>query len=170
MQGLNFKQRLLTVKALVFDMDGVFTDGAILLMDNGESGRFMNTRDGHAIQQAVKNGLIVAIITGGHSESIRQRFRLFGVTDVYLRAHDKADSLDDLLAAYTLDAEHVLYMGDDFPDLPVLTRVGVPTCPADASRDVLDHCIYISPYKGGEGCVRDVIEQTLRVQGKWNVL
>ena len=110
------------------------------------------------------------MITGGHSESIRQRFRLFGVTDVYLRAHDKADSLDDLLAAYTLDAEHVLYMGDDFPDLPVLTRVGVPTCPADASRDVLDHCIYISPFKGGEGCVRDVIEQTLRVQGKWNVL
>lgn len=167
MEGLNFKQRLAQVQALVFDVDGVFTDGSILLLEQGQPVRKMNVRDGYALQLAVKRGLPICIITGGSSEAVAQRFRALGITDVHLRAHDKLSVLTDFLAGRDISPEHVLYMGDDMPDLPCLRHVGVPTCPADAAYEIRDASIYISPYTGGNGCVRDVVEQVLKLRGQW---
>jgi 3-deoxy-D-manno-octulosonate 8-phosphate phosphatase (KDO 8-P phosphatase) len=167
MEGLNFKQRLAHVQAMVFDVDGVFTDGSILIMEQGQPVRTMNVRDGYALQLAVKKGLKVCIITGGSSEAVAQRFRALGITDIHLRAHNKLDVLTDFLAGEGIDPTYVLYMGDDMPDLPCLRHVGVPTCPADAAYEIRDASIYLSPYAGGHGCVRDVVEQVLKVKGLW---
>lgn len=167
MESLNFKQRLKQVKALVFDVDGVFTDGSILLLEQGQPVRKMNVRDGYALQLAVKKGWLVCIITGGASDAVAQRFKALGITDVHLRAHNKMDVLTDFLAGHSIQPEHVLYMGDDMPDLPCLRHVGVPTCPADAAFEVREASIFISQHKGGEGCVRDVVEQVLKLNGQW---
>lgn len=163
----NFKELLKQVTTFVFDVDGVFTDGSVLLMPNGEAIRNANIKDGYATQLAVKKGYNLCIITGGTSEGVRQRFQNLGVKDIYMGAGTKAEVLEEYLELYDLKPENVLYMGDDIPDYENLKTVAVPTCPNDASQDIKDICIYISPINGGKGCVRDVIEQVMRVQGKW---
>ena len=152
--------------AFCFDVDGVLS-GNILLNPDGEQVRTMNMKDGYAIQLAVKKGFKVAIITGGDSESIRTRFNKLGVKDIYLASSDKINDFKDFYFQYELDPKNILYMGDDLPDYQVMKVVGLPTCPLNAAEDIKAISTYISSYNGGDGCVRDVVEQVLRAQNKW---
>jgi 3-deoxy-D-manno-octulosonate 8-phosphate phosphatase (KDO 8-P phosphatase) len=163
---LNFKKLLCNVKAFVFDVDGVFSHN-VLLHPSGEILRSMNIKDGFAVQYAVKKGYLIAIISGGKCDAVRERFKNLGVSDIYLQSHNKIDDFDDFLSKYQLQSEDVLYMGDDLPDYEIMKRVGVPTCPADAVEEIKSISVYVSHKTGGEGCVRDIIEQVLRVQGQW---
>ena len=162
-----FKDELRHVKAFAFDVDGVFTDGRIFLHPSGEMLRTSHMRDGYAVQLAIKKGFPIAIISGGKSESLRARFQGLGITDVYLGSLDKMNDFSDFYFKYSLAPEDILYMGDDVPDYEVLQKAGMSCCPADASSQIKGIVKYISPFKGGEGCVRDVIEQVLRVQNHW---
>jgi 3-deoxy-D-manno-octulosonate 8-phosphate phosphatase (KDO 8-P phosphatase) len=163
----NFKTRLNRVKAFIFDVDGVLTDGSVTLMPDGEQVRIMNIKDGYALQLAVKKGYKIAIISGGRSEMVRSRLNKLGVTDVYLGIESKIDTYKEFLEIYELQNEEVLYMGDDIPDYEVMKRVGIPTCPFDSAPEIKDISVYISQQKGGKGAVRDVIEQVLKLHGKW---
>lgn len=163
----NFKEDLRKVKAFAFDIDGVFTDGSVFIHPSGEMLRTQNTRDGYAIQLAVKLGFPVAIISGGNGDSMRPRFNSLGITDIYLGSHDKLNDFTDFCFKYDLKPDDILYMGDDIPDLCVLRVAGMATCPADAVPEVKEASRYISDRPGGKGCVRDVIEQVLRLNGKW---
>lgn len=164
---MNYKTKLKQIKAFVFDCDGVLTDGSITLMPDGSQVRKMSTRDGYALQLAVKKCYVVALITGGSSAAVKSRMNRLGVHDVYLACHNKVEALNELINIYDLNPEEILYMGDDMPDYEVMQEVGLPTCPDNAAQEIKNISDYISHKKGGEGCVRDVIEQTMKVQGKW---
>jgi len=163
----NPKERLNSIRAFAFDVDGVFSDSIVLLHPNGDLMRTMNIKDGYAVHLAVKKKYPFAIITGGNSQSVKTRFENLGVTDIYLKSYNKLDDLTDFCSKYDLNFEDVLYMGDDMPDYEVMRRVGFPACPSDASYEIKEISKYISSRKGGAGCVRDVIEQVLKLQGKW---
>jgi 3-deoxy-D-manno-octulosonate 8-phosphate phosphatase (KDO 8-P phosphatase) len=162
----HFKDNLRNIKAFAFDVDGVFSDN-VILDSSGELLRTMNIKDGYAVQLAVKRGYPVAIITGGNSQAIKTRFESLGVTDVYLKSQHKMDDFKEFLVRYQLNPTEVLYMGDDIPDIGILRVAGIPSCPADAVEEVKAVSIYISPKGAGQGCVRDVIEQVLKVQHNW---
>ena len=164
----NFKEDINNVKAFIFDVDGVFTDSQLYLQTDGSLMRSMNAKDGYAVKYAIKQGYIVGIITGGVDESLRTRFRSLNVTDIYLGSYNKREDFDDFIYKYDISPENILYMGDDVPDLEIMGIVGIPTCPADAIEEIKSISKYISDKKGGEGCVRDVVEQVMRVHKKWN--
>ncbi len=155
------------VQTFIFDVDGVLTNNEVLVMETGEQLRKMNIRDGYALKKAVQEGFQVMILTGGKSKGVLQRLKDLGVVDVVLDVDDKLATYKDFVAAYRLDESQILYMGDDVPDLEVMHRVGLPTCPKDAIPEALRLAQYVSPFKGGEGCVRDVIEKVLKLNGKW---
>ena len=155
------------IKAVVFDIDGVLSAETITLSAEGEPLRTVNIKDGYAIQLAVKMGLRIVIITGGNTNAVRLRYERLGVEDIYMGSAVKVRTYDQMLEKYGLTDDEVMYMGDDVPDLEILRRVGCPVCPQDACPDVKEACLYVSPYKGGYGCGRDVIEQILRAQGRW---
>ncbi|MBQ0022163.1 MAG: HAD-IIIA family hydrolase [Prevotellaceae bacterium] len=155
------------IKALFFDVDGVLSCETITMHPNGEPMRTVNIKDGYAMQLAVKRGLIVAIISGGKTESIRKRYDGLGVKDVILGAAVKIKSYEELKEKYHLADEEILYMGDDIPDYEILAKCGLPCCPADAASEIKVVCKYISHKNGGMGCGRDVIEQVLKAQGMW---
>jgi 3-deoxy-D-manno-octulosonate 8-phosphate phosphatase (KDO 8-P phosphatase) len=163
----NFKTKLTRVKAFIFDIDGVLTDGSVTIMPDGEQLRSMNIKDGYAMQLAVKKGYKIGIISGGKSESVRKRLNGLGIYDVYLGADHKVDQYNEFILTYHINPDEILYMGDDLPDYEVMQRVGVATCPNDSAQEIKDISIYVSGKKGGKGCVRDVIEQVMRVQGNW---
>lgn len=164
----SYKQYLANIGVLIFDVDGVLTNGLVTIMPDGQLTRQMNTKDGYVLKTAVDSGLHVCIISGGNNEGVRTRLKNLGIKDIYLGAHNKIQQYQELLDNYNLHPEHVLYMGDDLPDLPVMKLIGLPCCPNDAAPEVQKISKYISDKKGGEGCVRDIIEQVLRVQRKWN--
>jgi len=157
------------IKAIIFDVDGVLSAETITLHPNGEPMRTVNIKDGYAIQLAMKLGLRIVILTGGTTESVRLRYERLGVEDVYMGCAVKLKTYDDFLARYGLSDEEVMYMGDDVPDYEIMQRVGCPVCPADACPDIKAISLYISDKQGGYGCGRDVIEQVLRAQGKWQM-
>ena len=161
------KEEMTNIKAFVFDVDGVFTNSFAYLHPSGDLMRSMNTKDGYAVRCAVDTGYPVAIISGGKSESVRNRFQGLGVTDIYLGTSDKVEDFEDFMCKYSLKPDEILYMGDDMPDYLVMKQVGFPTCPTDAVEEIKSISKYISPYDGGCGCVRDVIEQVMRVQDNW---
>ena len=163
----NFKSKLNTVKAFIFDVDGVLTDGSVTLMSSGEHLQVLSIKDCYALQLAIKKGYKIAIISGGKSEVVRAKLNALGITDVYLKSHTKIDTYKEFIEVYNLDPEHILYMGDDIPDYEVMKRVGVATCPNDAASEIKAISIYVSPQKGGKGAVRDVIEQVLKVNEQW---
>ncbi len=158
---------LTKIKALVFDVDGVLSAETIQMNDEGMLMRSLNTKDGYALRLAVSEGLHVAIITGAHEEAIRSRYEALCIQDVFLGSSVKTDSLKKLLQKYDLKTDEVLYMGDDIPDYEVMKLVGMPCCPRDAAPEIREISLYISHRDGGYGCVRDVIEQVLKAQGKW---
>lgn len=164
----SYKEHLPQIKAFIFDVDGVLTNGMVTIMSDGEMIRHMNIKDGYALRCAVNAGFKVCIISGGTNEGVRTRLQNLGITDIYLGAHNKVNQYNELIAMYNLKPEEIVYMGDDIPDAPVMKLVGMPTCPNDAVPEIKAMSKYISNKKGGEGCVRDIIEQTLRVQEKWN--
>ena len=166
----SYKEIMPQISTFVFDVDGVLTDGSVTIFPNGELIRTMNTKDGYALKTAVNLGFNVCIITGGSNESIKMRLEGLGVTEIYLQAHNKVDQLKDYMNNHKIAPENILYMGDDIPDYPPMKMVGLPTCPKDAVAEVQSIAKYISQKKGGKGCVRDVIEQVLKVQDKWDGL
>ena len=155
------------IRAIIFDVDGVLSSETITMSSEGEPLRTVNIKDGYAIQLAVKMGLRVVILTGGRTEAVRLRYERLGVEDIYMGCAVKIRAYDELLEKYKLTDAEVMYMGDDVPDLEIMRRVGCPVCPQDACPDIKDISLYVSPYRGGYGCGRDVIEQTLRAQDKW---
>jgi 3-deoxy-D-manno-octulosonate 8-phosphate phosphatase (KDO 8-P phosphatase) len=155
------------IKAIIFDVDGVLSSETITLSSEGVPLRTVNIKDGYAIQLAMKLGLRIVILTGANVPSIRRRYEGLGVEDIYLGCAIKIETYDEFLRKYGLTDEEVMYMGDDIPDLQVMRRVGCPVCPKDACPEIKEACIYVSDRVGGHGCGRDVIEQTLRAQGKW---
>ncbi|MAZ55991.1 MAG: 3-deoxy-D-manno-octulosonate 8-phosphate phosphatase [Flavobacteriales bacterium] len=165
----DYKNKLIKIKAIVLDVDGVLTNGGLIIYPDGKFLRQMNAKDGYAIKNALNKGYIIAVITGGREQNVKDRLTHLGVNEVFLNAHNKLPILKDFIKKYTLQKEEVLYMGDDIPDLEILKYVGVSCCPRDAVQEVKDVCNYISNKKGGEGCVRDVIEQTLKVTDKWDL-
>lgn len=162
----NFKHLLKSVRCFIFDIDGVLTNGSLIVMP-GELYRVMNIRDGFALKEAVDKGYIVAVISGGKSESVRVRLANLGIQEIFLGVEYKSEVMDELMARHKLKKEEILYMGDDLPDYEVMKKAGVPCCPADAAPEIAQLSVYTSPQKGGEGCVRDVIEQVMRLHGKW---
>ena len=165
---ISYKQLLHNITTLIFDVDGVLTNGLVTIMPDGELVRNMNIKDGYALKTAVDKGLNVCIISGGRNEGVRTRLANLGIKDIYLGAHDKIQQYNELVQKFDLQPENVLYMGDDIPDYPVMQLVGMPCCPNDAAAEIQNISKYISDKKGGEGCVRDIIEQILKVQGKWD--
>lgn len=163
----NFKEELRGLKAFVFDIDGVMSTQTIALSVWGVPLRTVNLRDGYAIQLAVKKGYHVGVISGASSKEYIKRLRTLGVTDIFLNSRIKTESMKELAAKWNVDLKNVLYMGDDIPDFNVMKMVGLPACPADADSEIKQVALYISDKRGGEGCVRDVIEQTLRLHNNW---
>lgn len=165
----NYKVLLKKVKAFVFDIDGVLTNNTISFGVDGQILRNMNSKDGYALQLAVKKGYKLAIISGGSAFGIKENLKALGISDLYLNSSYKLDSWEDFLAIYAeeLSEENILYMGDDIPDYLVMEKAGVACCPSNAATEIKGISDYVSPLKGGEGCVRDVIEQTLKVQDNW---
>ena len=167
MEEKSYKEYLNHITTFIFDVDGVLTDGSIQVTTTGELLRSMNIKDGFALRFAVNAGYNVAIISAGTNEGVKLRLEGLGIKDVYLGAYHKVTQFEAYIKANNIKPEHILYMGDDVPDYPVMKLVGLPTCPQDAIPEIKAISKYISHKKGGEGAGRDVIEQVLKVQGKW---
>lgn len=163
----SYKELLKDITTFVFDIDGVLTEGKVLVSNDGELLRIMSVRDGFILKTAVELGYNIAIITGGVNLGAKQRLVNLGITDIYMGQAYKMNAFNQYLQSKNIDAKHVLYMGDDVPDIPPMKAAGMPTCPQDAIPEVKAVAKYISHIKGGNGCVRDVIEQVMKVQGKW---
>jgi len=164
---MNYKGDLNKIKAFVFDFDGVMTDGSVWTLYNGDTIRYGNVKDGYAIQYAVKKGYTIALISGAKSQSITNRMEALGVKHIYTGCSNKLEVYYRFLAEKQLKEEEVVCMGDDIPDYEMMQHCGVASCPADAAVEIKEIADYISIFKGGEGCVRDIIEQTLRLHGVW---
>jgi len=168
MDNKSYKEYLEHITTFIFDVDGVLTDGTVTIMTNGDMLRRMNIKDGYALKTAVDAGFNVCIISGGSNLGVQKRLEGLGITDIYLGAHHKIDQLNDYTNQHNIDLKNVLYVGDDIPDYPVMKLVGLPCCPQDAAPEIKAISKYISHKLGGKGAVRDVIEQVLKVQGKWD--
>lgn len=165
---MNVLEYFSSVTTFVFDLDGVLTDGTVLVLNDGLQARQMHVKDGLALQMALRNGYNVVIISGGFSEPVIGRLQKLGVQEVYLNIKDKLEFLTNYTEQNNLNWNELLFMGDDLPDIGVLQSVGMPCCPADAVTEVKKISKYISPVKGGFGCVRDVIEKVLKLNDHWN--
>ena len=163
----SYKTRLKDITTFILDVDGVMTNGKIIYTHDGKIDRQFYTKDGYAIKYAISKGYRIAIISGGMQENVRTRLNSLGVEDVFLKAFNKIEVYQKFIEEKKIDPKNILYMGDDNPDLDVLKVVGISSCPNDASVDVKSICDYISHKDGGMGCVRDVIEQVMRIHKKW---
>lgn len=164
---MNYKSKLKKIDTFILDYDGVLTNGTVILMPDGDALRTANVKDGYAMQLAVKKGYKIAIISGGRSASMVSRFKALNIRDFFLGVESKLEVMADYMKSNGLKQEQVLYIGDDIPDLKAMKTAGVAACPADASEEVKSICDYISNKKGGEGCVREIIEQVLKIRGDW---
>ena len=166
-ENKNFKELLADVEAMVFDVDGVMTDGGIMPLADGDFIRKYNAKDGYALAYAVTHGMNIGVISGGFGKILESRLNRLHIEHKYLCCMDKIAAIDDFIRKTGVKRENIIYMGDDIPDLEVLRYVGIPVAPADACSEVLQSAVYISEYKGGAGAVRDIIEQVMRVKGTW---
>ena len=164
----SYKEILNDITTFIFDIDGVLTDSSVHITETGEMLRIMNIRDGFAMKAAIESGYNVCIISGGSNEGVRIRLQNLGITDIHLGSSDKVKTFKEYTEIYDLNPEQVLYMGDDIPDYHVMKLVGMPTCPQDAVSEIKAISKYISHKNGGRGAVREIIEQVMKVQGKWN--
>ncbi len=162
-------QKFTQIKAVVLDVDGVLTDGTLQVTESGEQLRTFYVKDGYAMQLAEKMGLMLWVISGGRSEGVRLRLQGLGVKEIHLGVSQKMDVLNELLSKYELTADQLMYVGDDMPDYEVMQVVGIAACPIDAVEDIKTISHYMSPFKGGRGVVRDILEKILKLQGKWGV-
>ena len=164
----SFNEVLSTVNTFIFDVDGVINVGTVMVTTAGELIRTMNTKDGYALKVAVDAGYNVCIISGGTNDGVKKRLQGLGVQDVFLGVHDKTEIFESYIKDHELTPNNILFMGDDLPDYPLMNKVGLPCCPKDAVTEIKDISLYVSQKKGGKGCVRDVIEQEMKVQWNWN--
>lgn len=160
-------QYFASVKAFAFDVDGVLTNGDLIILENGVMARTMNVKDGYALQLAIKKGYHIAIISGGNSKEVAERVKILGITDTYMNVFDKVEALQNFQQKHQLQKQEILFMGDDLPDVDVMQNVGLPCCPNDAVDEIKAISKYISPLNGGKGCARDVIEKVLKLANKW---
>jgi len=163
----SYKEIMPEITTFIFDVDGVLTNGEVTITTDGDLARKMHTKDGFALKTAVDEGYNVCIISGGNNEGVRIRLKGLGIQDIYLGTNQKIIQYQEYISANNIKPENILYMGDDIPDYLVMKKVGLPSCPKDAVPEIQEISLYISQKKGGKGCVRDVIEQVLKVQGKW---
>jgi len=168
MEEKSYKEYLQYITTFVFDIDGVLTNGTVTITTSGELLRTMNIKDGYALKTAIDLGYNICIISGGSNEGVRMRLEGLGIKDIYLGTHNKIKHLNNYLNKCSIKPEEVLYMGDDLPDFQVMELVGLPCCPQDAVPEIKSISKYVSHKNGGSGAARDVIEQVLKVQGKWN--
>lgn len=168
MPETNLPSRFQSIRHFVFDIDGVLTDGTVWVMPEGDQVRRMSIKDGFALQLARQSGYNVLVISGSAASSVESRLHKLGITDVHFSITDKAGFLSATFQANGWELDQALYLGDDLPDLPAMALVGLPACPKDAASELLSFAHYISPLAGGRGCVRDVIEQVLRLNGHWH--
>lgn len=159
--------KLKNINTIVLDVDGVLTDGKLICAPDGEIWRNMHAQDGYALQAWLKNGGKIAIITSGGRHGVLKKLEQFGVKLIYHDVKMKEEVLQEFALEHKINLEHTLYMGDDIPDYKAMSLCGVGCCPANAVHEIKTLADYISPLKGGKGCVREVIEKTLRIQDKW---
>jgi 3-deoxy-D-manno-octulosonate 8-phosphate phosphatase (KDO 8-P phosphatase) len=164
---MSYKLNLKKIKAFVFDVDGVFTDGSVYLLPEGQMARVMNVLDGYAVVKAIKNNYPIGVITGGNDEMVKHRIHYLGIEDYYPKSHDKLQDYTHFKLKHQLSDEEILIMGDDLPDIAMMKLAGISSCPKNAVPEVKAISNYISPTEGGKGAVRDVIEQVMKVQGNW---
>jgi 3-deoxy-D-manno-octulosonate 8-phosphate phosphatase (KDO 8-P phosphatase) len=164
---MNLLEKFREIHTFIFDVDGVFTNSDLIVLENGALLRKMNVRDGYAVKRAIQEGYRVCIITGGSSEGVTSRLKGLGIPDIYTGISNKLDTYEEYIITYELDSAEILYMGDDIPDYEAMRLAGLPCCPNDAANEIIEISQYISPKKGGDGCVRDVIEKVLKLHGKW---
>ncbi|MGS4344542.1 KdsC family phosphatase [Myroides odoratus] len=163
----HFKEIMNDITTFIFDVDGVLTDGKVHVTNNGDLLRIMSIKDGYAIKAALENGYRVCIISGGSNEGVKTRLSNLGVKDIFLGVSNKVEIFNKYCTDHQLQADEILYMGDDIPDYHVMQRVALPTAPQDASPEIKRISRYISHKNGGEGAVREVIEQVMKTQQKW---
>lgn len=164
---MSYKENLKNIKAFVFDVDGVFTDGSVYLLPGGNMCRVMNVLDGYAVVKAIKNNYKIGVITGGNDEQVRHRINYLGIEDYYAKSPNKRIDFEDFKSKHNLKDDEILMMGDDLPDIEIMKMSAIAACPKNAVPEVKEISDYISPIEGGKGAVRDVIEQVMKVQGKW---
>ncbi len=163
----NYKENLKNIKAFIFDVDGVLTDGKLLISETGELLRSMNVKDGFAMKFAIDNGFKIGIISGGTNEAVKKRLSDLGIEEIHLKSHNKIVPFNNFKDKYELQAENILVMGDDIPDIPIIKAAGIGCCPQDAVQEVKNSSDYISQKSGGMGAVRDIIEQVMKIHKKW---
>jgi 3-deoxy-D-manno-octulosonate 8-phosphate phosphatase (KDO 8-P phosphatase) len=163
----NYKELLKNINTFVFDYDGVLTDGSIITLDDGEAYRTTNVKDGYALQLAIKKGYRVVVISGAKADCMIHRLKALQISDIFLGIENKLETFKTYLEKHGIDSSNVLFMGDDIPDYELMLASGLSSCPVDAAEEIKKVARYISHFPGGKGCVRDVIEQVLKVQGKW---
>ncbi|MDI3321059.1 KdsC family phosphatase [Pinibacter soli] len=166
---MSLLNRFSKITTFVLDVDGVLTDGSILLLEDGQMARSMNTKDGYAMQLAIKKGYRIVIISGGASEAVTIRLTKLGIKDVFLKVENKIEILHDYMNRNGIKKEEILYMGDDIPDYEVMKASGIACAPSDAVGEIKHIAAYISPLSGGRGCVRDVIEKVMKLRGDWHI-
>lgn len=164
---MSYLENLKNIKAFVFDVDGVFTDGSVYLMPEGNMCRAMSVLDGYAVVKALKKGYKIGVITGGDDAGVRHRIHYLGITDYHAKVHLKMEKYEGFKEKYGLTDAEILCMGDDLPDAHILEAAGIAACPENAVAEIKAMADYISPVQGGKGAVRDVIEQVMKVQGTW---
>ena len=164
---MSYKEKLKDIRAFVFDVDGVFTDGSVYLLPGENMCRVMNVLDGYAVVKAIKNNYKIGVITGGNDEQVRHRINYLGISDYYAKSSNKRIDFEDFKLKYNLKNEEILMMGDDLPDMEIMKMAGISACPKNSVPEVKEISDYISSIEGGKGAVRDVIEQVMKVQGKW---
>ncbi len=168
MSEKSYKEYLNNITTFIFDVDGVLTDGTVTVTTSGDMLRKMNIKDGYALKTAIDNGYNICIISGGSNEGVRIRLKGLGVTDIFLGVQNKVEQLNNYLSKKNIDSKSAIYMGDDIPDFKVMQLVGLPCCPQDAAPEIKVISSYVSHKNGGKGAARDIIEQVMKVQGKWN--
>lgn len=155
------------INTFIFDVDGVFTTGSVIAYNSGEQARNFYVKDGMAVIQALKKNYNVCIISGGFQEGTKKRLEMLGIKDIYLKANEKNEVFEHYLKEKKLSTDQVVYVGDDLPDFYPIYLSGIGACPNDACRDIIEVADYISPFDGGKGCVRDIIETVMRAQNTW---
>lgn len=165
----SIKAQFSRIAVVVLDVDGVLTDGSIVVTAQGEENRIMNTKDGFALNHAAKMGFPVWVISGGKSPGVATRLHRFGLKEVHLGIDNKLETLELLLSQNNIKKENVLYMGDDLPDFHCMQAVGIAACPADSAPEILAIAQYVVPVDGGKGCVRHLLREVLLAKGLWFV-
>lgn len=159
--------KIRSIRILILDVDGVMTDGRIIMDDKGCEVKNFNVKDGHGIKMLMRYGVDIILLTGRRSNVVEHRARDLGIVEVYQGIFNKVEIFNEILLKKALNSEQIAFIGDDIVDIPLLKRVGFSVAVADASEDVKRSVDYITSKKGGSGAVREICELILRCQDKW---